>query len=87
MQPTPENGGDGTLIITGTEQADTLSILLNQADPTKIDVTLNGILTTYNLADFTKISITMLGGRGTWRASTRRFCFRQPSSAAAGAMS
>lgn len=52
----------GTLVITGTRRPDVINVALNAADNTVLDVTLNGVTTSFNLADVLDIRAT--GGKG-----------------------
>lgn len=50
-----------TLEIVGSDAPDTVLVTIAAGDPTKIDVTLNGVLTQYDLANYKKIEIKLLG--------------------------
>lgn len=52
----------GVLDITGTRRADQISVGLNAADSTKLDVTINGVTSTFDLAAVR--SVHMSGGNG-----------------------
>jgi Ca2+-binding RTX toxin-like protein len=51
-----------TLVINGSRANDVITVAVDGSDPSKLDVTLNGTTTTFNLADV--LSIRANGGRG-----------------------
>lgn len=55
-------GATGVLDVAGTRRADQISVGLNAADSTKLDVTINGVTSTFDLAAVR--SVRMSGGNG-----------------------
>lgn len=53
---------NGKLNVLGTHFADNINVAVDATDPTKLDVTMNGTLVQYNLADVSRILV--VAGKG-----------------------
>src|SRR5689334_5190761 len=63
VAPTPTLDSNGILTVTGTAHADDITISLENADATKLDVNVDGTVTTFNTADVK--GIAAIGASGS----------------------
>lgn len=77
---------DGTLLIQGTEKADSIRLSLARNDPTTLEVKLNRLTQTYKLTDITAgITIRSLGGSDVILVSEKNGALTIPLTVFAGA--